>query len=40
MEAAEGYLESCANVKVDIEFLERLIEPGNLEISPRYILKY
>ena len=40
MEAVDGYLENCANVKVDIEFLERLIEPENLEISQRYILKY
>ena len=40
MEAAEDYLESCANVKVYIQTLERLMEPENREISPRYILKY
>ena len=26
--------------KVDIEALERLMEPENDEVSPRYILKY
>ena len=40
MEAAEDYLESCANVRVYIQALERLMEPENREISPRYILKY
>ena len=40
MEAAEDYLESCANMKVDIEVLERLMEPENREISLRYIMKY
>ena len=40
MEAAEDYLENCANVKVDIEVLESLMEPENPEISPRYILKF
>ena len=29
MEAAENYLGNCANVKVDIEVLESLMEPGN-----------
>ena len=40
MEAAEDYLENCANMNVDIEVLETLLKPENLEISPRYILKY
>ena len=40
MEAVEDYLENCANVIVDSEVLERLMEPEKLEISPRYILKY
>ena len=40
MEGAEDFLENCANMKVNIEVLERLIEPDNLEISLRYILKY
>ena len=34
---AEGWMEFG---KVDVEFLERLMEPGNMEIFPRYILKY
>ena len=29
MEAAEDYLENCANMKVDIEVSERLMEPEN-----------
>ena len=40
MEAVEDYPENRANVKVGIEVLEHLMEPENLEISPRYILKY
>ena len=40
MEAAEDYLENCANMKVDIEVLDRLVEPENRKISLRYILKY
>ena len=39
-EAAEDYLENCANIKVDTEALERLMEPENRKISLRYILKY
>ena len=27
-------------MKMDIEVLERLMEPENEEVSPRYILKY
>ena len=40
MEAAENYLENCVHAKVDIEALERLMEPENEEVSLRYILKY
>ena len=40
MEAVEDYLENYANVKVDVEVLERVMEPENLEISPRNVLKY
>ena len=40
MEAAENYLDDCVQTKVDIEALERLMEPENEEVSLRYILKY
>ena len=40
MEAMEDYLENCAHVKVDIKVLEILLKPENLEVSPRYVLKY
>ena len=40
MEAVEDHLENCANVKVDVEVLESLMEPENLEISLWYILKH
>ena len=40
MEAVENYLGNCVHTKVDIEALERLIEPENEKVSPRYILKY
>ena len=30
----------CADIKVDIEVMERLIEPEDKEVCPRYILKY
>ena len=33
MEAVEDYLENCANMKVDIEVLERLMEPEDLDLS-------
>ena len=33
MDAVEDYLESCAKVKVDIEVVERLLRPENLEVS-------
>ena len=30
----EDYLENCAQVKVDIDVTESLLEPENLEVSP------
>ena len=33
-------LERCADIKVDIDALERLIEPEDEEVCLRYILKY
>ena len=36
----EDYLEKCAVFKVDIEALQRLMEPEDEEVCPRYILKY
>ena len=38
--AVEEYVEKCVNTRVDIEALERLMEPENEEVSLRYILKY
>ena len=38
--AAENYLENCADIKVDVEAVARLIEPEDEEVCPRYILKY
>ena len=35
-----NYLAYCVLMKMDIVVLERLMEPENEEISPRYILKY
>ena len=40
MEAVEDYPENCAHVKLDIEALESLLKPENLDGSPRYVLKY
>ena len=40
MGAGEDYLEKCDNTKVDIEAMERLMEPEDEEVSLRYILKY
>ena len=40
MHAVEDYLESCAQVIVDIEVVERLLRPENLEVSLRYVLKH
>ena len=40
MGAVEDNLESCAHVKVDIEVVERLPRPANLEVSLRYVLKH
>ena len=36
----ENCLENCVHTEVDIEALERLMEPENEEVSLRYILKY
>ena len=33
MDAVEDYLESCAQVIVDIDVVERLLRPENLEVS-------
>ena len=39
-DAAEGYLESCARVTVDIDVVERLLTPENFEVSLKYVLKH
>ena len=36
----DDYLERCADKRVDIEALERLMEPEEAEVCLRYILKY
>ena len=40
MDAVEYNLESCAQVIVYIEVVERLLTPENLEVSLRYVLKH
>ena len=40
IDAVEDYLESCAQVIVDIDVVERLRRPENLEVSMRYVLKH
>ena len=40
MGAVEDYLERCADTRVDIEALVRLMEPEDDEVCLRYILKY
>ena len=40
MDAVEDYLESCAQVMVDIVVVERLLRPENLEVSLKYVLKH
>ena len=40
MDAVEDYLEHCVQVEVDIEVVESLPRPENLEVSPRYVLKH
>ena len=40
IDAVKDYLESCAQVTVDIEVVESLLRPENLEVSLRYVLKY
>ena len=39
VEAAENYLETCVHTNMDIEALERLMEPENEEVSLRCILR-
>ena len=36
----EDYLESFAQVTVDIDVVERLLRPENLEVSLKYVLKH
>ena len=38
--AVEDYPETCADVKVDVEAVDRLIEPEEVEVCLRYTLKY
>ena len=40
MDAVEDYLESCAQVIVDIEVVESLLRPENHEVFLRYVLKH
>ena len=40
MGAVEDYLEGSTDIQVDIEALERLIEPEDEKVCLRYILKY
>ena len=40
MGAVDNYLQGSADIKVDIEALERLIEPEDEEVCLRFILKY
>ena len=39
-DAVEDYLDSCAQVIVEIELVESLLRPENLEVSLRYVLKH
>ena len=40
MRAVENYLESSAEIEVDVGVLERLLEPEEEKVCLRYILKY
>ena len=40
MDAVEDYLESCAQIIVDVELVGRLLRPENFEVSLRYVLKH
>ena len=40
IDAVEDYLETCAQVKVKIDFVESLPRPENLEVSSRYVLEH
>ena len=39
MDAVEDYLESCAQIVVDVDVVERLLRPEKIEVSLRYVLK-
>ena len=39
-DAVEDYSESCAQIIVDIEVVERLLRPESLEVSLRYVLEH
>ena len=40
IDAVEDYLENCAQVTVNIDLVESLLRPENLEVSLRYVLKH
>ena len=40
MDAVEDYLESYAQVSVDIDVVERLLRSENLEVSLKYVLEH
>ena len=40
MDAVEDYLESCTQVIVDSDVVERLLRPENLEVFLKYVLKH
>ena len=40
MDAVEDELESCAQVKADVDVVESLLKPEHLEVYLRYVLKH
>ena len=40
MDVVEDYLETCAQVSVDVEVVESLLRPENLEVSLTNVLKH
>ena len=40
IDAVEDYFENCAQDTVEIELVESLLRPENLEVSSRYVLKH
>ena len=40
IDAVEDYLDKCAQVTVDVDVVERLLRPENLEVCLRYVLKH